>query len=67
MKLLAKAMLKSKEEVRIFSSDNDGIGFEKYLKRKIRSLKSLDAFKIRTFSFWTKLCPRIKTSEIFVN
>ena len=35
---LAKS-LESKEDVRIFSFNGDEIGFERYLKRTIRSLK----------------------------
>ena len=48
IELLAKSPLKNKEEVRIFSSKNDGIGFGRYLKRTIRSLKISDAFEFRT-------------------
>ena len=40
--------------VRKFSSKNDKIGFEKYLKTIIRSIKTSHPFKVRT-QFWTSL------------
>ena len=46
IKLLAESQLENEEDVTIFSSMNDEIGFEKYLKRTTRSLKISDAFKI---------------------
>ena len=45
IELLAKSILENKEEVRVFSSMNDEIGFEKYFKRTIKSLEILDAFR----------------------
>ena len=53
IELLIKSKLEDREKVRIFSSKNDKIGFEKYLKRTIRSLKILLNFghkKVRMFS-----------------
>ena len=47
--LLAKSLLENKEQLRISSSKNDEIGFERYLKRIIRSTKISDAFR-----FWTQ-------------
>ena len=71
IELLAKSLSENKEKIRVLLSKNDGIGFETYLKRTIRSLIILDAFKFRTqkksdgFNFRTKTCPKLKTSEIF--
>ena len=45
IELLAKSLLENKEEVRIFLSTNDEIGFEKYLERTIRTLKISDAVR----------------------
>ena len=40
IEILAKSLLESKEEVRIFSPKNDEIDLEKYFRRTIRSLKN---------------------------
>ena len=64
IELLAKSQLENKEEIRIFLSKNEEIGFEKYLKKIIRSLNISDVFKFRTKKIWKFLISGKTLSEI---
>ena len=50
IELLAKSILENKEEIRMFPSNNNGIGFENYLKRTINGSKNFGRFRTQKIS-----------------
>ena len=54
---IARSLSEEKEEVRIFLSKNDGIIFEKYLKRSHAFVSLIQKI--------SNVCPKLKMSKIF--